>query len=185
MFFVIEGLDGVGKTTIGRMLAKELNANLIKTPPQIFKFFHKFFQKRTPSKSSLIFYLFSVFVVSLRIIFTNNKKSFICVRYLDSTIAYHAAFNYKFQVDRYCWLFKKPDFIIYLIVNENVRKNRLSDRNKLSKIDLLSQDQDICNSIKHHYNNNMISNIHIDTTEKSVHIIIKIILKKIKTNKNN
>ena len=125
--------------------------------------------------------MFSVFVVSLRIIFTNNKKTFICVRYLDSTIAYHAAFNYKFQVDRFGWFFKKPDFIIYLTLNENDRKNRLSNRNKLSKIDLLSQNQDVRNSINHHYNNNMISSIHIDTTGRSASLIVELILKKLKT----
>ena len=179
MFIAIEGLDGVGKSTIGKALADRVPAKLLKTPQQSLNLFHKFFQSRSPSKMSLIFYYLSVFAISFRIRFDFSKKNYICVRYFDSTIAYHAAFNLKLPICHYGFLIKKPDIVVFLILDENERKKRLSLRSKLSVIDSLSNKLEVRNKILDHYYNHLISSLTIDITGKSVDKIVSIIMEKI------
>jgi len=176
MFIVIEGLDGVGKTTIGKSLSRRLHAKLVKTPPESMHLFHKFFQKRSPSNLSFLFYFFSVMIVSLKIRLNIKKNSFICVRYLNSTLAYHYSFNYDLQIRKFSFLIKKPDLQIFLILNENERKKRLKFRNKQSNIDLLTTISGVRKKILYKYYKNIHGVTIIDTTNKSVQEIVNIII---------
>lgn len=98
MFIALEGLSGVGKTIVGKMLAKRLGAYFYQTPADSFKAVRKQVDKDITNSSRFLFYLAGVVESANEIEEILMKKSVVCDRYILSTICYHRAAGLNFNL---------------------------------------------------------------------------------------
>ena len=133
MFIVIEGLDGVGKSTITKALAKELDAVMLATPgdkfteirSQLELIYHDNMQARQ------LFYMSTVVSISEQVRELINKgKNVIVDRYWLSTQVYHQwkSENNHFELTDVEKSILVPDVTLYLQLPLEQRKKRLFSR---------------------------------------------------------
>ena len=147
---VIEGLDGIGKSTIVNYLAENLNAKLIATPPDIIKPFRSIFIEDNNTDIRFTYYMVGNFIAGeevKRILLDEQNQSVIMDRFYASTIAYIMGKSDDelptIGSDVYSWpkdLFK-PEYMFVLTMDETDRIERLINRsikqnNQLSKEDM-------------------------------------------------
>ena len=128
-FVVIEGIDGVGKTTVAELLASMLNAELIKTPLPPFEAFRTFYDECGNPTARFLYYLSVVVLSSSKIHEILEKRDVICDRYIFSTIAYDYAMGVDaniIDINRLPIII--PDCSICFTVEETVRYQRLVGR---------------------------------------------------------
>jgi thymidylate kinase len=63
MIIVLEGLEGVGKTTLAEACAKQLNTNYIKTPPKEYNSARSYVASALNKEASFYFYLSGLFMI--------------------------------------------------------------------------------------------------------------------------
>lgn len=134
-FIVIEGVDGVGKTTVAKVLAGQLGAIYYRTPSSDIEsfFVSSVFQTRmslreyvdrhaySDPKVRFSFYLFTVLEASIHISKLLKDKSVVCDRYLSSTIAYHRALCPDLIDADLSWVQSiKPDVEVLLDVSDDL-----------------------------------------------------------------
>jgi len=133
MFIVIEGLDGVGKSTITKALATAMNAVVLTTPGDKFKgirdelevIYHDNHQARQ------LFYMSTVVSISEQVRdLTSNGKTVIVDRYWLSTQVYHhwKSDNQHFELADVEKSLLVPDVTLYLELPLWQRQKRLADR---------------------------------------------------------
>lgn len=90
MLVALEGLEGVGKTTLGKIVAERLSAIYLKSPPDGMNSARAFVAKQSDAMCSFYFYLSSLYGMQRAVEEALNEGHGIIVdRYLGSTIAYH------------------------------------------------------------------------------------------------
>ena len=90
MFIVLEGLDGVGKSTAVEGLARRLGAQQQQTPPPILHAFRPYFDASPEFKRG--FYMAGNFLAAEEVkVALAAGKSVVCDRYFTSTCAYALA----------------------------------------------------------------------------------------------
>lgn len=144
---VFEGIDGVGKTTLSKMLVKALARRGIKSiryedlekKDEGFNLLKPFVKKKASIDSSLFFYLASAIYKSKIIEGLLKKYWVICDRYIYSTLAYHRVNGAKIEfVPKLNELpIISPDFYFLIKVREKIRMTRASKRKRKSKNDLM------------------------------------------------
>lgn len=134
---VLEGIDGVGKTTISKILQKELLKNNIPTiryeayenKKKGFNKIKPFVKKDVPINSSLFFYLSSGIYKSEIIQKLLIKKWVICDRYVYSTLAYHKVRGADLSMVNLNNLpIIIPDFNFLIKLEEKTRITRVKNR---------------------------------------------------------
>ena len=140
-FIVIEGLDGVGKTTVSNLLAKRLGGVAYKTPPNIFQKIRKVISLKNP-KFRFYFFLLSLFLASIEISILKRKQHVICDRYLYSTIAYHKAASVNVFSRFSFWkrFILRPDKCFYLWARPEILEKRINFRKYNSIGDIIVRD---------------------------------------------
>lgn len=146
---VIEGLDGIGKSTVVNYLAKQYCAKLIATPPNIIKPFRSIFANNDNTDIRFTYYMVGNFIAGEEIKHTlfNQKQNVVMDRFYASTIAYIMGKSDdelpKIADDVYAWPkdLIQPDYMFVLTMNESDRIDRLINRsieqnNELSKEDI-------------------------------------------------
>jgi dTMP kinase len=134
---VVEGIDGVGKTSIGRCLAANLNATFVHTPNEIYNSLRNVLDGRS-SIDSLLFYLSSV-AYEIENWISGDNKLLVMDRYWISSLSYYFMKSEEFnnvsifeQIEKFfCWIkniFPEPSIIINLVCNRDVRLARLNER---------------------------------------------------------
>ncbi|CDT06849.1 putative thymidylate kinase [Vibrio crassostreae] len=134
MFIVIEGLDGSGKSTVSKCLAKKLNAKWLTTPGTDFKTTRKHLDavfKNNP-KARQLFYMATVLNVAdeaQRLI--DSGQHVVVDRYWLSTQVYHCWMSngqhYKLHEIESGLL--RPDLTVYLDLPMDERNERINSRN--------------------------------------------------------
>jgi thymidylate kinase len=146
---VVEGLDGIGKTTTIKHLAEKLSAKIIVTPPDIIKPFRSiyadanFIERKT-------YYMVGNYIAGeevKRILFDSKQpQSVIIDRFYASTIAYLIG---KMEIELppindklFEWPEKlyKPDYMFVLTMSESDRIDRLCSRSIEHKEQLTKED---------------------------------------------
>jgi len=174
---VLEGLSGVGKTTIGGILAKEMQGVLYKTPPEPFLSIRDVIDKQACNKARFVFYLAGIVHAAEEIKGILINKPVICDRYLLTTTCYHLALGVDIDdlmISASCFL--KPDFSFLIVCENNVRLKRLKNRG-LSFNDVQEQKLDIEQKFLVEYKK--FNLIEIDNSANNPLIAVKTILETI------
>tara|TARA_B100000809_G_C15013904_1_gene485968 strand:+ start:243 stop:842 length:600 start_codon:yes stop_codon:yes gene_type:complete len=134
MFIVIEGLDGVGKSTITKVLAKEIDAVMLATPGDKFNSMRSELELiyKDNHQARQLFYMSTVVSISEQVRDLISKgKNVIVDRYWLSTQVYHQwkSENHHFELLDVEKSVLRPDITLYLQLPLEQRKKRLLSRN--------------------------------------------------------
>ena len=129
LFIVVEGVDGVGKSTIVKKVANSLGARAIATPGGIWRKYRSLVENAHPTIRFLYYVIsnhFSSFVIRRML----KESHVICDRFSHSTKAHHVA--YGSRIARYYPLALmancQPDLVYYLSVSSEEREIRIKNR---------------------------------------------------------
>jgi dTMP kinase len=174
---VVEGIDGVGKSTISRALAESLDAVCLSSVCNWARAIApQFVSINSPSKinTRLLFYLTSISSLLGDIRAALQHSDVILDRYFFSTLAYHRALGSTIQIDLSDLDFIEPDTKILLTASECVRRKRIENRGANGAFDFLVDSQ--------HYRNAILTEFasfrmhEIDTSNKTVEVVVHEIL---------
>jgi dTMP kinase len=133
-FIVLEGMDGVGKSTIARGVVDRLRSQGESVlgleglqPP--FDALREKIKTVSNVSARYFFYLASNFVASELVIKSIDHAWILCDRYIYSTQVYHAARGLETTIPLHVLDLAKPDyaFLIHLN-NEGIRRDRVRNR---------------------------------------------------------
>lgn len=177
----IEGIDGVGKTTIAKLLCEKLNAFPQKTPLPSLKWAARFLDKFHNPEIETIGYFLLTIITSLYIQQRLKYQSIVCDKYILNTIVTQTCLGGKLvkliKLIRY-YLVRKPNYTFCLTIsNKNQLMKRLKQRGKLDAND--QQLLPYCLEIQRKYLE-FPEVIPIDTTEWTPDKILMIILNHLK-----
>ncbi|QJD57606.1 deoxynucleoside kinase [Pseudomonas sp. gcc21] len=130
-FIVLEGLDGVGKSTLARVLASRLDAQFMSTPGDSFKDIRGLaiaaFGDDQLAKA--LFYTATVSCEGRKAHMTVNQgRSVVMDRYWASTVAYAKARGVAADLDAIGPHLVSPDIIVLITLDETTRLARLAQR---------------------------------------------------------
>lgn len=131
-FVSLEGLSGVGKSTISRMLAETMCAELVGTIPYTFSDLRKVLDRSnmTSIHARFLFYLAAVLEgeKSIRTILQSGKNV-VVESYLYRTIAFHRGMGSDIDISIPESILL-PDVIFHLVCEEGERQQRRRMRQK-------------------------------------------------------
>jgi len=140
IFIALEGLNGVGKSSLAKALAVNLNGHYIASPPQNIVGLRTIMDEASLS-AHFFYYMLGNILISDDMKKNVEKKIVICDRYVHSTLARHQILGLDVSsfepgsLDLY-----EPDISFFIYCNEVERRKRVELRGKKNKWDLLDED---------------------------------------------
>lgn len=129
-FYALEGLDGVGKSTIVNGL-KEKGLTILRTPPDAMKWLRPLFE-HADLRFRFLYYLSGVFYAGMQARNSDPKQRVVSDRFLLTTIAAHEAMGLNPNViNLFMPLIKLtpiPKSTFLLVCEENERLRRMYQR---------------------------------------------------------
>ncbi len=184
-FIVIEGIDGVGKSTIAAALVNELNklsvpTILVKSPLGDYQLATSYINTNCDVNSHYLFYLSGIKHTSDLIRKMLKDYTVVCDRYIYSTEAYHRANNLSVFVDLKTLNILEPDYKFYISVfDEEIRQRRISARGKTDPGDNeIKQSGSLIERIESEFEKFELTVI--DNTNRSIEDVVKEIRDKIR-----
>lgn len=129
-FISIDGVDGVGKTTVAKLLAAAGDIQYYKSPSGPFEVLRREVDKYASPIGRYSFYRLAVEHDSKEIAKLLEKGSVVSDRYLASTLAYHLVLDPRIREIHQEDGLLKPTFPILLSARADVRIRRLEERRK-------------------------------------------------------
>lgn len=126
-FIVLEGLGGVGKTTVGKILAEKIGGVYIKTPTAPFLSARKEIDACADPMARFFFYLSTVIQVSAEISHIIETTPVVCDKYILATVCWHRAMGIDVHMPEFVKI-RVPDFTFLLTCSEFKRIKRLDQR---------------------------------------------------------
>lgn len=130
-FIAIEGLDGVGKSTLARGLAEKLEGKYMNTPGTALTECRAVIMDAMGDDQlgRALFYASTVSAQGRRALAeVNDGFTVIMDRYWPSTVAYAKARGVEVDLDMLTPGFVTPDLVVLITLNEQVRRSRLIQR---------------------------------------------------------
>ncbi len=134
---IVEGIDGAGKSEVGKRLAYSMNAVYIDSPTSEFRNIRQYVEENTPALGKFFFYLATNFDLSHKLADLKETKNVVCSRYYYSSIADQASRERKTVeqlMEKYSIhddYFFQPDEVILLVVDYKEQKRRLTQRSEV------------------------------------------------------
>lgn len=169
-FIVIEGLDGVGKTTVARGLASRIDGVFIETPLADFRALRSQFNPGHNLESRFLFYLAAVAHASDSIRHELTTRHVVCARYVASSVAYHRALGARLIVDVDSINLVRPHYSFLLTANESERNARLVGRGRKTAEDSLLDEPNTRDRVLGEYRRWRLQEI--DTTSLTIEDVI-------------
>lgn len=142
---VFEGIDGVGKTTLSKLLQNKLVKQGFKAvryedveeKNSGFNQIKPFIKTQTPIDSSLLFYTSSAIYKSQQIEKLLKYNWVICDRYIFSTLAHHKIRNADMSLipNIKKMPIRLPDFLFLIKTNDDIRMKRIKTRSNNNDYD--------------------------------------------------
>jgi len=145
---ILEGIDGCGKSTVAKRLAKALGENVVLTREPTDSWMGKAVKdgdgkEVSPYTDALLFMTDRAYHVTEMVEEIKKGKLIVCDRYYHSTVAYQtASLKRKGLGDNFGWLLDantriaiKPDVTYLLRVPVDVALERMSDRPEKSRFE--------------------------------------------------
>ena len=142
-FIVFEGLDGAGKTTLSKMLAADLNAIHVSTPPQVLigANLRDVIDEEASLVTRFLYYMFGNALVSDQVRQLRKDRIVVCDRYVHSTLSIHQLLGLDLAIDWEALGFEKPDVSFFIFTSdEEERLRRILARGKNTKYDKMKED---------------------------------------------
>lgn len=196
---VIEGIDGVGKTSTAQVLCKSLSACYYPLPPTLLQF--PSFPNQLPSHSKyanqtlrqvidsfayslpqarFLFYLLGLVVASQELNNLLEQSHVVCDRYLSSTLVYHWILDPNLRLIDISWLpILEPDYEFLLVIENTIEhRSRLNSRRGLRSDLLLEKNWDFLVAVQESFR--ILGLPEIDTGQFSLIEVVDTIIKRIK-----
>lgn len=132
VFISLEGVDGVGKTTVAKILAADNSFIYYKSPSGPFAQLRKEIDEHAKPIERYCFYRLATQFDSVQISRLLEKGSVVCDRYIASTAAYHIAMDDRIRYIHDESGLLKPHFAFLLSARSDIRNKRLFERAKIS-----------------------------------------------------
>jgi dTMP kinase len=133
-FIVVEGIDGAGKSTVASSLSANVDISCLETPQQPFLTIKQQVLEQAAPLARLLYFMAANAQMSETVSALVNIQDVVLIRYVWSTVAYHAAIE-RLKVDEVLPVcdplihrVKMPDLVVFLDVDREVQKLRLKDR---------------------------------------------------------
>lgn len=172
---MVEGVDGTGKSSISKELARRLGARYYRCPPKLILPIRRLADS-SPYLFRYLYYLVGNYIAQYEIKSLLKNTSVVCDWYVFSTIAYHSVLlrmRLRFPD------ILMPDKLIYLTATKEQIKNRLDARSTTNKFENLA----FLEEVRRVYAElviNFPSRLEVDTTNKTVEGSISEILQAIR-----
>jgi thymidylate kinase len=185
----IEGIDGVGKTSVAKVLAKSIKGDYINTPPVDYKPLKLFFElPERSAKARLLFYAGSLWEIWENIIERCKVRPVVLDRYTLSTLLYHETLLNEDIFNIYNNAFPpNADITISLDVSEKTVMNRLQEKATKSFDTDLENDRVLQRNLAKKYKkySQYVINTDLLTIDQVVKKCIRIIKNYINNNKSD
>ena len=163
VFVTIDGVDGVGKTTVAQLLASEGALHYYKSPSGAFAQLRKEVDNHAIPIERYCFYRTATQYDSVQIGQLLKTTSVVCDRYIASTVAYHIAMDARIRVVHSDDGLLKPDFAFLLGARSEIRDKRILERAKVLSDAKLEGDSALLDRVAQIFMS--FGLIHIDTSD--------------------
>ena len=174
-FILFEGIDGSGKTSLAKELAKRINGTYYYNPPEIIRHLRSYADNSNP-EIRFQYYLLGNYIADMEIRELLQKNHVVCDWYVFSTIAYHEILlNRKLQMPGLLM----PDKIIFATADWDELEKRIKIREYISKYEEIP----FLMKVKKTYDDifsKMKNVININTTTKNPKELIGNLIKELK-----
>lgn len=128
MFVVIEGVDGVGKSTLGKVLAAKIGATLFSTPTEKYRRVREQVDEKANAEEHYRFYRDSVYDVADEINSAIQAgRRVVCDRYWLSTYTSHHLLGVEVSRNDFIHIVQ-PDLTVLLTLNLGIQITRMLRR---------------------------------------------------------
>ena len=148
LFITLDGVDGTGKSTVGRLLASSGRYTYYKTPSGQFAQMRGEIDKHATPLERYCFYRVATQFDSDQIRVRLKNQSVVCDRYIASTLAYHLAMDSRIAGIHTCSELVVPDFAILLLASPNERTRRLDIRATMASDAALEQNRELLDRVQ-------------------------------------
>lgn len=173
LFVTLDGVDGVGKTTVAKLLAADGSFQYYKSPSGPFAQLRNEVDAHATPLERYCFYHLATQFDSIQISRLLQVDSIVCDRYIASTAAYHIAMDARIRVIHNDAGLLKPHFAFLLGARSEIRDQRILERKKMLSDVRLEGNSILLDRIAEIFAS--LGLIHIDTSDMTAEEVAKTI----------
>ena len=181
-FYVIEGIDGSGKSSIGPQVAEAIEGAFYEYP-NAFKPAIKFIDSKASPEARFLFYMGYNLQTSHDVLEILNEQPVICVRYIYSTIVYHIVkgvdIKSVFNISRQVSLLRPKQVFFLDVSNKDVQMRRLEKRGLQPEDSRILEKMDLIRNTYLQLSSIMPNFTYIDTSSLTKAQVISAVIKNI------